>query len=56
MLARNEDRALLRSVTNALAVLEAFSLERPELGALVPLVRDAARGASLALGFRGSRA
>ncbi len=27
-----EDKALLRSVTNALAVLEAFSLERPELG------------------------
>ena len=29
----SRERGVLRSVTNALAVLEAFSVEKPELGA-----------------------
>ncbi|MBI2528494.1 MAG: hypothetical protein HYV93_21235 [Candidatus Rokubacteria bacterium] len=34
----------------------AVRLSEERLGSLVPLVRGAARGASMALGFRGSRA
>ncbi|MBI4593644.1 MAG: IclR family transcriptional regulator [Candidatus Rokubacteria bacterium] len=58
LLPRPRERAVLRSVSNALALLEAFSLERPELG-VTELSRTLGLGKSTvhrllaALGARG---